>query len=368
MRRDIEVIARAGLGLDDFLDETLSSLHRALSFDAACVATVDPATLIITSARKYGGLRGADDHDVAWGQQEYGTPEATSFPLLASATKRAVGTHLLTEGHLERSPRMTEFIRPLFGYADELRGVCTDDRDSTWGGVALFRDPGRPFDADETAFLAELTPSLALGIRSGILARIATALVPANRGPAVLITDGRGEIVQATPGARDELDRLVPGPAAGSPAGIISLIAGAARRYATGESATPPRARLRTSSGQWLVVHAAPLDAAGSTGGQVVVTIEEARPPEIVALVVAAYDLTPRERDIVQLVLQGLDTKEIAQAVFLSSYTVQDHLKAIFDKVGVRSRRELVAKIYVDQYVPRIGAELGPSGWFVGST
>jgi len=56
-----------------------------------------------------------------------------------------------------------------------------------------------------------------------------------------------------------------------------------------------------------------------------------------------AHRLSPRESDVAVLVLRGESTKEISGELRLSENSVQDNLKAIFEKVDVHSRRELAA-------------------------
>ena len=369
VRRDVEVVARAGLDIDTFLAEAVDSLHRAVPYVAACLATVDPSTELLTGTRKYGDLLGRDAHDHEWGLIEYGTIERTAFSELSQAGIAAAGVHEVYSGDTERSLRLTTFMQPHFGYSDELRVIFRDSGSQVWGGAAFFRDPETgPFEPDEIDFVGSLSGAFAAGMRAGLLSRMATtAPPPASAGPTVLIVGPDDEIKQTSMGAEQRLSELETPTHNARWTGLITALVAAARRYARGESSVPPRSRVRSRSGMWLVLHATPLLGPEGSSGDVVVTVEEARPPEIVPLVVAAFGLTQRERDVTQLVLQGVDTKEIAATIHVSTYTVQDHLKSVFDKAGVRSRRELIARIYFDQYVPRMGAELGPSGWFTAS-
>ncbi|ANH39242.1 Spore germination protein GerE [Nocardioides dokdonensis FR1436] len=368
VRHDVEVVARAGVDLDTFLEETVESVGRAVPWTSACLSTQDPSTRLLTSARKYGDLRDVNEHDREFALIEYGTVEPTAFSEIAAAEVPAAGVHLATEGDIEQSERMSRFMRPLFGFHDEARMVFRDGAQA-WGAMALFRgSDAAPFAAAEIAFLASLSVPFARGVRTGMLARIVAApATPGAEGPAVLVFGTDDQVVQMSQGAERRVADLGQGEAAGDPMTSIVALVGSARRYARGETSMPPRSRVRGASGMWMVLQAAPLTTFAPCSGDVVVTIEEARPPEIVALVVAAFGLTQRERDVTQLVLQGVATKEIATALHVSTYTVQDHLKSVFEKADVRSRRELVSRVYFDQYLPRMGAELGPSGWFSGA-
>ncbi len=365
--RDVEVVSRAGLDLDTFFGEAVASVERAIPHVAACVGTFDPSTLLLTGSRKYGDLRGQDEHDHEWGVVEYGWGEETAYAELVRRGVTAMGLHAWTDGRTTRSQRMADFMTPHFGYADEARVVMRDGTD-TWGGLALFRsaeDP--PFSGDDIQLLGALSSSLSVGARAGLLVALATDAPPSAGGPAVFIVGADDTVAQMSAGAQERLADLQGSQAHSRPDGVISALVVAARRFAAGETDRPPRCRVRSRSGMWLVLHATPLSARGDAVGDVVVTIDEARPPEIVPLVVAAFDLTPRERAVTQLVLQGVDTKEMAAALHLSTYTVQDHLKSVFAKAEVGSRRELIARIYFDQYVPRLGTDLGPTGWFASA-
>jgi DNA-binding CsgD family transcriptional regulator len=84
------------------------------------------------------------------------------------------------------------------------------------------------------------------------------------------------------------------------------------------------------------------------------VVIEAARPSHLTSLLMRAYGLTPREREVTGLVLRGENTESIARELAVAGGTVQAHLRNIFEKTGVRSRRELVAGAFHRHYEPRV--------------
>lgn len=243
-----------------------------------------------------------------------------------------------TDGQPQRSLRWQEMLRPN-GFDAELR-VSFVDGAGCWGSLILVRDRGRAdFDPETMGAVERLAGTLVAGLRRTVVAQQA-AIDQTTHGPGLVVLDRHGQPESLTPAARHWLDHLGQDPPV--------LFAVAASAHASG----PTRARVRTPTGQWLILHGARLD--GDPQGRVSVIIEPPRPDELAPLLVAAYGLSEREQAVAALAFQGRSTRQIARALSISPYTVQEHLTAVFDKVGVRSRGELVGQVFFRHCLPAI--------------
>lgn len=360
VRRGLEALAHSGLEWTAFSRGALELLAAAVPFDAGCMGPADPATGLLTGSAK---VHLPDTRDLEFFQHEYLLDEVNLFTDLA---RRPSHVGVLADdagGDPARSSRHRDYFVPYYGLRHELRAAAVADG-RMWGHLALYRsDRPSGFSPAEADFLARAVPSLAHGLRAGLVAEVArtagASTGAAGDGPAVLVVDASDGVAQVTASAEARIEEL-----GGSAWGVlptpVGAIVAAARR--TGRCGDLPRLRVRAPSGRWLVVHASPLAARGGAGRQVVVTIEDARPAEVVPLVLAALGLTARERSVVAAVLAGAGTREIAARLHLSPWTVQDHLKSVFEKAGVGSRRELVARVFLDRYASGDAVAL-PAEW-----
>jgi DNA-binding CsgD family transcriptional regulator len=163
------------------------------------------------------------------------------------------------------------------------------------------------------------------------------------------------ELESATPGVERWMADLPEGEwDAGRLPSVVLAVAAQALRSAEGRDAPGEvaLARVLTRSGRWVVLHGATLVSAGQR--RIAVIVEPAHPARIGPLLMSAYGLTDREQDVTRLVLQGESTAAIAESLVVSVHTVQQHLKNIFEKIGVRSRRDLVGKVFFSYYEPRL--------------
>ncbi|MFC6883987.1 MULTISPECIES: helix-turn-helix transcriptional regulator [Actinomadura] len=203
----------------------------------------------------------------------------------------------------------------------------------TWGGLVLLRGRDvRPFSAVEAARAERLAGPLGATLKRFLAVRPTCA--PRPVAPGVVIVGADDAISATTPAGHDWLDGF--GPAARS-AGAFALLTHRARR-----APGPVLSRVPVAHG-WSVVHVQRLDA--SLDDEIALTFQTATASALLPVVAALHDLTARERTVVEHAMAGLPAKQIARRLDLSPYTVNDHFKAVYRKVGVAGRDELLAAL-----------------------
>ena len=359
-------LACSGHAFPEFAARAIRLLDSAVPVDAWCVMTADPVTLLITGAVGQNLPTSEPDNAREFFRIEYSGEDFINFSDLARTGTKVGVLSEATNGDLERSPRWRVLFGPA-GLGDQLRTVCADGS-ACWGYLAIHRKKSSPdFTRSEAKLVSAVSSQLAEGIRLSLLVEdVQQETIP--EGPGLILLDDDLEVVGVNPAAERLLDQVLLDPDVERtvPSAVFSVAALMRGLQDRGEVSATPKARIKAASGRWLMAHATRLETP-SGERKIAVIVEPAPPLEAGAIALRSYRLTPRELEVAELVLQGFSTAEIAAELVVSELTVQQHLKGVFDKAKVRSRRELVSEVFTSQYLSRMmaGSKPSPQGWFV---
>jgi DNA-binding CsgD family transcriptional regulator len=315
---------------------------------APCFYTLDPSSLLMTSHFQ----RGFDEFPSDWLANEYYQDDVNQIADVARSPSGISTLHEATHGNPSSSPRWHRNMS--MGGDQELIARLRTRSGEVWGALGLYRATEKPmFTQHEKSFVHSVAPALAEGARYALLLGQAREPEFAD-SPGLLIIDDRWELESATPGAERWLSDLPDGDwdTGRLPSSVITL-AGRTLKMTENPNRSTDIAvsRVLSRTGRWVVLHGACLTS--TRDRRIAIIVEPANPGRLYPLLMSAYGLTEREKDITKLVLQGASTSEIAADLVVSAHTVQQHLKSIFDKTRVHSRRDLVGKVFFAHYEPR---------------
>ncbi len=351
LRDEIVRLGARGLPREQFFAELAPRLRKVVDNDATCWHTLDPHTHLMTSDAP-GELISRGIFSEAEARQagelmvrsEYLVDDVNTFAALARR-RVPVGIHdLATRGKPEHSPRYRDLLTPA-DIPHELRAAFVM-RGRVWGAVHIARrSASGGFQQRDADLLAHVTSAIAEGIRTSLRFDAARRVI-GSEAPGLVVLGPDNGVEMITPPARDLLDAMGDGPAE-VPSALIALAS-----FLRSDRADPAAGAVVTapSAAGWLTLHA----SLPGADGRVAVVIERATGMQSAALRLEAHGATAREREVATMLARGLTNAEIAEALVLSHHTVQDHVKSLFEKVGVATRQELVARVFLDEYLPEV--------------
>jgi len=332
--RQVTALATADLPLDELGAELSAALRGLVPHEGYCLIGFDP----VSGLRAFQTARDAlNDNGARLVRNETVEHDLNRFTDL---TRRAdpVGTLGGGTPGEARSPRLYEILRPQ-GFSRELR-LALRGGGTLWGALVLLREHRRrAFSDQEVAAAAAIAPPLTRAVKRVSVRPHGQPPPPLPPGVAVIGPDGAAEAIspQATAWFSDL--HISGGLPPADPLPHTVLAAAAAARAAGGAHAGQ-LARIRTKSGRWLSLAACSLG-----GSRVAVVLQPATPDQLLPAIAAWHDLTPRQLDVLRLLLHGHPVKQIARRLGLSPHTIEDYLKALYRKTGTNSHQELIATL-----------------------
>ena len=356
VRQRILRLAGSGLYPNPLAGELLAALNEAIPAGHGGICAVDSATLLVNRSLTVMPVTLSRLRD--YYQNFYLRDPCDA--LLHPAQLRAGVLALVIHRELERSiglpPPLLRAVSDVEDYRSFykvkvpvggwLRAAFAANGE--WvAQLELFRyDRARPFGPGDVGFMRLVAPTIGRALHSAFDRERAAAVGVKEHstdasGVLVLAANGREQF--RTPVAEKwiEVLRRVEVSDGYLPQAVQSAVAGL---RAGSEGTLHTRVRVTTPLGR-LRVEASP----GGEDGSVTVVLTPELPPAPPDLP-PAWPLTRAERNVVSLLVRGLSNRQLAAALHVSENTIESHLAHVYDKLGVRSRSQLLALLFAETY------------------
>jgi DNA-binding CsgD family transcriptional regulator len=333
-------LGRSGLGPHEYLHEVSTLVRRTVPHDVSGWMTLDPDTMLSTGTLE--AQKSPELDRALWRNELLQDGDVHKLAELARRPSPVTASSQLDAASTANSPRVQQILRPA-GIGDGLR-VMLRTNGSTWGHAGIYRELGaRAFDPHERAFVAAIADDIAGGLRRSLSRRPeagAAVLVPG-----VVAFDAQCRVVSATADA-SRVMALMPGDVTST---LYAVAIGASRRDRAS-------ARVRLTDGRWLLLQGGRMHGGANDSAHVTVSLMAAPRADLTSLLLRLHALSARQREVAELLTRGPRTDEIAAQLHISPHTLRDHVKAIFTKLGVQGRAELMALVS-DNVSPSLSAQ-----------
>jgi DNA-binding CsgD family transcriptional regulator len=359
LMNEVDLLSARGLARKEFFAELAPRLRNVIDNDASCWHTLDPHTRLMTSDSPDELIERdvfAPEEAPAAGElvvrSEYLVEDVNTFAGLAAQRVPVGILDHVTRGDPQRSARYRDLLLPA-DIPHELRAAFVI-RGRVWGAVHIARRAASgPFEQRDVDALAAAAGAIARGIRASLrfdAARRGTGV----EAPGLVVLGPQDEVELITPPARELLASLRPERAAYADDAIATPVLALASfvRGAPESGQGGLNAVTVPGSDGWITLHASLPGPPGD--GRIAVVLERAGGARSATVRLEAFGATAREREVATLLARGLSRAELAEALVLSPHTVDDHVKSLYEKLGVASRQELVARVFLDEYLPEV--------------
>ncbi|MGG0821980.1 helix-turn-helix transcriptional regulator [Paenibacillus turicensis] len=324
-----------------YREDILKQIKKHIPFDAYCFSLIDPYRLLSSGAVTHEGIELI--HDSLF-SNEYQVNDYNQFIDLMMENRPVASLYETTHGQPEVSERYRTILEPA-GFIDELRVVFMDEG-KCWGQLALFRSKTQVhFKPDEIKWLYSILSSTTASLKQFYLQGVEKDWSHAPSETGIMMLSEQLELIGANETALELLEQLRAEEQIVGPTLPRSIRVLCKSSHGEEKANSPSRSNLLVyvPTGFYVSIEAnALLNYEGKL--QFAISFQKATANDLIPLLSDAYHLSLREREVLTHILRGSSTKEISQALYISPYTVQDHLKSIFTKTKVTTRRELIWK------------------------